>query len=78
MQLTLGALQRVAAEGAGDVEGEAALAGPAVEAVLQAARQAPDAAVSNAALALLALLAQRMPEQTLHYVLEVTGVAWKI
>lgn len=39
--------------------------------VVQCAKEAPDGAVRNAALTLLAILATKLPESALHHVLEV-------
>lgn len=41
--------------------------------VLQCARKAPDSAVCNAALTLLAVLASKLPDVALQHVLEVSG-----
>lgn len=41
--------------------------------ILQCARQASDSAVRNAALALVAVLAGKQPDNTLKHVLEVTS-----
>jgi hypothetical protein len=62
----LAALQRL-------LEGAGAAAAPAleVEAVVAAAREAPDGAVRNAALALLTVLARAQPQRTLQHILEV-------
>lgn len=76
VQLALMALQRLAEA----VETDEQLPGSGVEAgfdvplVLQCAQQAPDSAVSNAALSLLGVLAKRSPQAMLQHVLQV--IVW--
>ena len=70
LQLVLSALQKLleAANADGTVAAAPTLE---VEAVVEAAREAPDGAVRNAALGLLTVLARAQPQRTLQHILEV-------
>lgn len=67
MALVLQAVQNIA-----DQAPVAWLSAVDVALVLKCAREAPDSAVRNAALALLEVLAKKLPDSTLQHVLEVS------
>ena len=68
MALALQALQNIAERASASW-----LQGVEVGLVVACARQAPDAAVRNAALALLVVMATKQPDTTLKHVLEVSA-----
>ena len=70
MALALQAVHNVASIASDDV-----MTGLDIGLILECARQAPDSAVRNAALALLALLATKQPDNTFKHILEVQLVA---
>ena len=79
LQLVLSALQKLLDSSGADGTATAA-ATLEVEAVVTAAREAPDGAVRNAALGLLTVLARAQPQRTLQHILQVclaSNTHWK-